>query len=50
LIDRSTNGGFLQVDGDEEQRIDRDLVKLCHFDAISLGRDAARNGDALIYF
>lgn len=50
LTDRSTNGSFLRVDGDEEQRVHRDQIKLRRSGVISLGRGSARNGDALIYF
>ncbi len=50
LTDRSTNGSFFRIEGDDEQRVHRDEVKLRRSGVISLGRGAAQNVDALIFF
>lgn len=50
LTDRSTNGSFLRIDGDDEQRLHRDEVKLRRSGVISLGRAPALNADQLIFF
>lgn len=50
LTDRSTNGSFFRIEGDDEQRLHRDEVKLRRSGVISLGRGAAQNADALIFF
>lgn len=50
LTDRSTNGSFLRIDGDDEQRLHRDEAKLRRSGVISLGRDSASNSDLLVYF
>ncbi len=50
FTDRSTNGSYFRIEGDDEQRLHRDTVKLRRSGVISLGRSAATNADALIYF
>lgn len=50
LTDRSTNGSFFRIEGDDEQRVHRDEAKLRRSGVISLGRASAQNGDALIFF
>lgn len=50
LTDRSTNGSYFRIEGDEEQRLHRDETKLRRSGVISLGRGIAASGDALIYF
>lgn len=50
LTDRSTNGSFFRIEGDDEQRLHRDEVKLRRSGVISLGRGSAQNADALIFF
>lgn len=50
LTDRSTNGSFFRIEGDEEQRVHRDEAKLRRSGVISLGKGSAQNADALIYF
>lgn len=50
LTDRSTNGSFFCIEGDDEQRVHRDEAKLRRAGVISLGRASAQNADALIYF
>ena len=50
LTDRSTNGSFFRIEGDDEQRVHRDEAKLRRSGVISLGKGSAQNADALIYF
>lgn len=50
LTDRSTNGSFFRIEGDDEQRVHRDEAKLRRSGVISLGRGSAVNADLLIYF
>ena len=50
LTDRSTNGSFFRIEGDDEQRVHRDEVKLRRSGVISLGRGSALGADLLIYF
>lgn len=50
LTDRSTNGSFLRIDGDDEQRLHRDEAKLRRSGVISLGVGSALNADQLIFF
>jgi class 3 adenylate cyclase len=50
LTDRSTNGSFLRIEGDDEQRVHRDEAKLRRSGVISLGKGSAQNADALIFF
>lgn len=50
LVDRSTNGSFFRIEGDDEQRVHRDEVKLRRSGVISLGRAATQNAGALIFF
>ena len=50
FTDRSTNGSFVHVEGDEALRVHRDEAKLRRSGVISLGRPAALNGDLLVYF
>ena len=50
LTDRSTNGSFFRIDGDDEQRVHRDEAKLRRSGVISLGRGSAQNADLLIFF
>jgi class 3 adenylate cyclase len=50
LTDRSTNGSFFRIEGDDEQRVHRDEAKLRRSGVISLGRASAQNADALIFF
>ncbi|HAI59035.1 MAG TPA: hypothetical protein DCM32_04050 [Xanthomonadaceae bacterium] len=50
LTDRSTNGSFLRIEGDDELRLHRDETKLRRSGVISLGRTSAQNADRLIFF
>jgi len=51
LVDRSTNGTYLKVDGDPEIRVHRDEVHLRKSGVISLGQISANRGkDSLLYF
>lgn len=50
LTDRSTNGSFLRIEGDDEQRVHRDEAKLRRSGVISLGRGAAQNAGLLVFF
>ncbi len=50
LTDRSTNGSFFRIEGDDEQRLHRDEAKLRRSGVISLGKSSASNPDFLIYF
>jgi len=50
LTDRSTNGSFFRIEGDDEQRVHRDEAKLRRSGVISLGKGSAQNADALIFF
>ena len=50
LTDRSTNGSFFRIEGDDEQRVHRDEAKLRRAGVISLGRPSGQNGESLIYF
>lgn len=50
LTDRSTNGSYLRIEGDDEQRVHRDEAKLRRSGVISLGKASAANADALIFF
>lgn len=50
LTDRSTNGSYVRIEGDDEQRLHRDEAKLRRSGVISLGRGAVVNPELLIYF
>ena len=50
LTDRSTNGSFFRIEGDDEQRLHRDEARLRRSGVISLGRGSAQNADLLIFF
>ena len=50
LTDRSTNGSYFRIEGDDEQRVHRDEAKLRRSGVISLGRGATQNADLLIFF
>lgn len=51
LVDRSTNGTFLTVDGDPEIRVHRDEVHLRKTGVISLGQTSGDRGkETLVYF
>lgn len=48
LVDRSTNGTYLQIDGEEEMRVHRDEVHLRRFGIISLGQLIANRQEHLL--
>ena len=50
LTDRSTNGSFFRIEGDDEQRVHRDEARLRRSGVISLGRVSDQNAGALIFF
>ncbi|MBS0213969.1 MAG: adenylate/guanylate cyclase domain-containing protein [Proteobacteria bacterium] len=50
LSDRSTNGTWVKLGGDDELRLSRDEVHLRKSGTISLGKGAALNGDLLLRF
>ena len=51
LVDRSTNGSYLKIDGEDEFRVHRDEVHLRRFGTVSLGQLAEnRTEDQLVRF
>lgn len=50
LLDRSTNGSFLHIEGDDPLRVHRDEAKLRRSGVISLGRPAGGEPETLVYF